>query len=75
MKNNNETMKVIGSLDGVDGNAFALMGHFKRLARKQGFDSGWIKEVLDEAMSSDYDHLIQTLMKHMDDSEHGGHYD
>jgi small nuclear ribonucleoprotein (snRNP)-like protein len=37
MESNNK--KVKGSLVGVDGNAFALMGHFKRLATQQGFDN------------------------------------
>ena len=37
------------------------MAHFKKLARKQGFENEWIKEVLNDAMSVDYNHLINTL--------------
>ncbi|MDC9721921.1 MAG: hypothetical protein PSN34_04005 [Urechidicola sp.] len=70
-----DNKKVIGDLVGVDGNAFALMGHFQKLARKQGFENKWINSVLDEAMSGDYDHLLQTLTQHMDDSEDGGYDD
>ena len=73
MESNNN--KVKGSLVGVDGNAFALMGHFNKLARRQGFSKEWINSVLDEARSGDYDHLLQTLIKHMDDSENGEYDD
>lgn len=61
----NNERKVQGTLVGVDGNAFSLMGHFKRLARQQGFDRDWIDSVLEDAKSSDYDHLIYTLSSHM----------
>ena len=55
-----ENKKVKGFLVGVDGNTFSLMAHFKKLARKQGFESEWIEEVLNEAMSGDYNHLLNT---------------
>ena len=58
--------KVIGSLVGVDGNAFMLMGHFSKLAKRQGISPEQIKEVLDQAKSGDYDHLIQTLDANME---------
>ena len=63
--------KVQGSLVGVNGNAFSLLGHFQRLARRQGFDKEWIDSVLEDAKSADYDHLIYTLSSHMtmDDSK------
>ena len=57
--------KVVGSLIGVDGNAFSLMGHFSKLAKRQGVPQEQVKKVLDEAKSGDYDHLIQTLDSNM----------
>lgn len=65
MGNNNENMKVVGSLDGINGNAFSLMAYFKKLARKQGFENEWIEAVLNDAMSRDYNHLLNTLDNHM----------
>ena len=58
------TQKVKMSLVDVDGNAFALMGAFKREAKRQGWNSADIDAVLYEARSSDYDHLVHTLMSH-----------
>jgi hypothetical protein len=49
------------TLEGVDGNAFALMAHFRQHARHAGWDREDISRVLDEAMSGDYNHLVATL--------------
>ena len=49
------------SLVGLDGNAFSLMGAFQQAARRQGWTKEEIKEVLNECMSGDYDHLLATL--------------
>jgi len=51
-------------LVGLDGNAFVLMGAFQSAARKQGRTAAEIKAVLDDCMSGDYNHLLQTLVKH-----------
>jgi len=51
-------------LVGLDGNAYSLMGAFQQAARKQGRTAAEIKAVLDDCMSGDYDHLLQTLVKH-----------
>lgn len=59
--------KVKGSLVGCDGNAFALMGHFRKLARKEGWSKDEINLVIDEAMSGEYNHLIATLDEHMEE--------
>ncbi len=40
------------------------MGRFKRAAERAGWPDAEIKKVLDDAMSSDYDHLLATIMKH-----------
>ena len=51
-------------LIGVDGNAYAIMGVFRRQARKEGWTSEEIQTVLDEAKSSDYNHLLATIENH-----------
>lgn len=45
-----------------DGNAFALIGGWKRAARREGWSEDDIEAVIVEAMSGDYDHLVQTIM-------------
>jgi hypothetical protein len=52
------------NLVGLDGNAYSLMGAFRRAARKQGRTPEEIKAVLDDCMSANYDHLLQTLVLH-----------
>lgn len=47
-----------------DGNAFALIGGWKRAARREGWTEDEIDAVIAEAMSSDYDHLVQTIMEY-----------
>jgi hypothetical protein len=59
--------KVKLSLVGLDGNAFALMGAFRRQAKKEGWSPQEISKVLDEARSGDYDHLLSTLSEHCED--------
>lgn len=61
--------KVKMQLDGLDGNAFALMGAFSRNARRQGWTRDEIDTVLTECRSGDYDHLLCTLMDNIDDDE------
>ena len=56
--------KIDLELEGLDGNAFALMGSFQKQARREDWTAEEIKEVLDEAESGDYDHLLQTLIAH-----------
>ena len=51
-------------LIGEDSNAFSLMGVFKKQAMKENWTTEEIKEVLDEATSGDYDHLLVTLSSH-----------
>jgi hypothetical protein len=56
--------KVKLNLVGVNGNAFAVMGVFSNAARRQGWTKEEIDKVLNEAMSSDYNHLLATIMEH-----------
>ena len=51
-------------LVGLDGNAFALMGAFSKQAKREGWTEEEIKSVLDECKKGDYNHLLQTLIKH-----------
>lgn len=56
-------------LVGLDSNAFAVMGAFRKNAHKQGWTPEEIKAVLDEAMNGDYDHLLATIMDNVDMSD------
>lgn len=51
-------------LDGLDGNAFSLIGAFQRAARRQGWAPDEINAVRFEATRKDYDHLLQVLVLH-----------
>src|SRR5690606_38101529 len=51
-------------LAGTDGNAFAIMGAFRRQAQREGWPDEEITAVLTEAKSSDYDHLLATIINH-----------
>lgn len=54
--------QVVFDLTSVDGNAFSLMGAWQKAARRSQWSADDIKTVLDECMSGDYDHLVQTLI-------------
>ena len=61
--------KVKMTLVGLDGNAFSLMGAFSENAKHQGWSKEEIKVVLDECKSSDYNHLLQTLIANTEEDE------
>jgi hypothetical protein len=50
-------------LTGKNGNAWVLLGEAARVAKLNNID---FKPIQDEAMSGDYDHLLQTLMRYFD---------
>jgi len=56
--------KIDLELEGLDGNAFSLMGTFSKQARRENWTEEEIKSVLDECEKGDYNHLLQTLIKH-----------
>lgn len=56
--------KVKLKLKGLDGNAFSVMGAFSNAARKAKWTEEETNKVLDEAMSSDYNHLLATIATH-----------
>ena len=68
----NPPKKVICSFVGVDGNAFAVMWHFKACAKRQGWSEEEAKLVTNEATSSDYNHLIYTFLEHTEEPEDEG---
>lgn len=59
--------KVTMTLAGVDGNAFSLVGAFTREAKRQGWTKDEVEAVKSECFSGDYDHLLQTLMDHIEE--------
>jgi hypothetical protein len=61
--------KVRMTLVGADGNAFFLMGLFAKNARRQGWPPHEIDAVMAEARAKDYDHLVATLMEHIEEPE------
>ncbi|MFO0807545.1 MAG: hypothetical protein U0746_02895 [Gemmataceae bacterium] len=54
--------KVQMTLVGIDGNAFSILGAFRRNARNQGWPQDAIDAVTTEAMRADYTHLLSTIM-------------
>jgi len=58
----NKTLNI--ELVGTDGNAFALMGAFRRQAKRERWSEEEIQQVLEEAKSKDYAHLLSTLTAH-----------
>ena len=61
--------KVTLKLDGMDGNAFAIMGNFRRQALREGWSQSEVDVVLKDAMSDDYDHLLSVIINHTQDPD------
>ena len=59
--------KVPTTLVGVNGNAYAIMGHFQKEARRNKWTQEEINLVLDEAKSGDYNHLLATIMDYCEE--------
>lgn len=53
-------------LSGIDGNAFVILGAVRQALRKNEWPKEAIDELIEEAMSGNYDHLLQTVCKHLD---------
>ena len=58
--------EVIVQLTGIDGNAFAILGHCNKEAKRAGLSKAQVDEFMAEAMAGDYDHLLQTCNKYFD---------
>jgi hypothetical protein len=50
-------------LTGTDGNAFAIIGAVRNALRAAGVDKDERDAFMAEAMSGDYDHVLQTVMR------------
>jgi len=61
--------KVKLQLVGIDGNAFMIMGAWKKAARQQGWTPDEIDAVITDATSGDYDHLLSVLIDNTEDPE------
>ena len=58
-KQNNTTMaRRKYNLVGIDGNAFSVMGYVRTAMRESGYTRTEIQEYTNDAMSSDYNHLL-----------------
>lgn len=64
MKTKTKPKTVNLSLVGLDSNAFLLLGAFNRQAKREGWTSDEINNVLTKATAGDYDHLLRTLDAH-----------
>lgn len=56
--------KVKLKLVGLDGNAFSLLGAFRARAQKEKWSQDEINQVVEEATSGDYNHLLFVLSEH-----------
>lgn len=52
------------NLIGQDGNAFVLLGGWRRQARREGWSNEDINKVIDTATSGDYNNLLSILSAH-----------
>ena len=57
---------IIVDLIGHDGNAFTVLGRCRKAAREAGLSEDEITTFMTEATASDYDHLLQTVMRWFD---------
>jgi len=55
------TKKISLELEGLDGNAFGLLGAFRRQAKHEDWTDEEIKIITDKARSGDYDNLLTVL--------------
>jgi hypothetical protein len=56
--------KIVIDLTGSDGNAFALMGYAKRLAKQIGIEP---QPIIEEMMSGDYENLLEVFDRNFGD--------
>lgn len=54
------------ALVGMDGNAFAIIGNVRGMLRRAGASKEFLAAFMAEAMSGDYDHVLQTAMAYLD---------
>lgn len=54
------------SLVGVNGNAYAIMGHVRKVLERAGASYAYTEAYVEEATSGDYDHLLAVSMRWLD---------
>lgn len=54
------------NLIGKDGNAFSILGHCQRAARKAGVPPDEIGHFMAEATGGDYDNVLATAMRYFE---------
>ena len=62
MAKTNVTVELVGQ----DGNAFSIMGRVTSAMKRAGVDREIINEYQREAMSGDYNHLLQVTMEYVE---------
>lgn len=65
------------TLEGIDGNAFAVVGYVRRAMKEQGFTKAEIEDFNARAKSSDYNHLLRVSIEMIDECNEraeNGHY-
>ena len=58
--------KPVVKLIGEDGNAFAILGKVKKALRAANYPQETIEKFTTEAMSGDYNNLLQVCMKYVE---------
>ena len=56
-------MEVALDFDRVEETDYALLGAFRKAARRQGYPQSDIDRVIDDARSGNYEHLVDVLMR------------
>jgi len=56
--------KISLKLEGLNGNAFSIMGAFSKQAKREKWTQEEVNKVIEEAKSGDYNHLLQTIMNY-----------
>lgn len=56
----------LGDLDGPAGNAFVILGNCKRAAKQQDMDYDLYEKFRVQAMSADYDDLLDTVNEYFE---------
>ena len=54
---------ILVNLSDCDGNAFSILGRVRKAMRRADIPETEIEQFSVEAMSGNYDHLLQTVMK------------
>ena len=54
------------NLVGIDGNAFSVIGYVAKSMGREGYPAAEIKKYQEDAMSSDYDHLLSVSVAMID---------